>query len=68
MDRLEITTKLEVATDALRDILAPLGKLTRDAEASGGKLNGYAATLIRDPIYLQQIAREALEKIGDPTT
>ena len=55
--------KLEIAIQALEDICNPLGCLQRDLK-DGERLNSMAVQVIKDPYYLQGIAKEALKKIG----
>jgi len=54
--------KLEIAMQALEDICNPLGALERNLK-EGEKLNGLAVQIIKDPYYLQGIAKKALEII-----
>lgn len=50
--------------EALRDILNPLGRLQRMAEASGGRLDGAAYTIAHSLTFLQGIASAALAQTG----
>jgi len=54
--------KLEIAMQALEDICNPLGALERNLK-EGEKLNGLAVQIIKDPYYLQGIAKEAIARI-----
>ena len=54
--------KLEIATQALEDICNPLGALQRNLK-EGERLNGLAVQIIKDPYYLQSIAKEAIARI-----
>jgi len=54
--------KLEIAMQALEDICNPLGALERKIK-EGEKLNGLAVQIIKDPYYLQSIAKEAIARI-----
>ena len=58
--------KLEIATQALEDICNPLGALQREIK-EGERLNGLAVQIIKDPYYLQSIAKKALEIITKRT-
>ena len=58
--------KLEIATQALEDICNPLDALQRTLK-EGEKLNGLAVQIIKDPYYLQSIAKKALEIITKRT-
>ena len=51
---------------ALTDVCNPLGRLEREAEANGCVLNGSAAATAKNHIYLQEIAREALDYVKSP--
>jgi hypothetical protein len=53
---------------ALQDIVDPLGKLKRDAEAQGAKLSGMAYQIGNSQSYIQGIAKDALRpRIGHAT-
>lgn len=54
--------EIERLRGALGDILNPLGKLKREADASGAVLNGMAYSIANDPGFMQRIAREALQR------
>ena len=54
--------KLEIATQALEDICDPLGALQRKIK-EGEKLNCLAVQIIKDPYYLQSIAKKAIARI-----
>ena len=54
--------KLEIATQALEDICNPLDALQRNLK-EGERLNGLAVQIIKDPYYLQSIAKEAIARI-----
>jgi hypothetical protein len=56
--------QLEIAMQALADIVHPLDRLRRNRK-DGQRLNWMAAQLVRDPDYLQGIAREALRVIEE---
>lgn len=45
----------------LHDIVNPLGKLAREAEAKGVQLSGMAYSIANDLAFVQSIARQALE-------
>lgn len=51
-----------VLEQALRDIISPLGKLRRDADADGCVLNGSAAEICKDLYTMKVWAAEALAK------
>ena len=55
--------KLEILSQALKDIMYPLAALKRKLKEDE-ILNEYAAKLINDPNHLKSIAKEALRKIG----
>lgn len=59
-DRQRTRIERDVAYQALRDILHPVQYLERQAAAEGTKLAQNAASVIRDPAFLQSIAEEAL--------
>jgi len=56
--------QFEIVVQALEDIVRPLDRLRRNLK-DGQRLNGMAAQLVRDPDYLQGIAREALQVIKE---
>lgn len=46
--------------DALEDVVNPLGKIQRDADAQGARLSGMAYQISTDLNFVQGIARSAL--------
>ena len=59
-ERDSLRAAVERAEAALRDIVDPMARLRRDAEASGLVVNAMAGEVVRDAGYLQAIARSAL--------
>ena len=57
--------QLEIAIQALNDIIDPVNKLRRNLK-EGELLNGlFAIQIMKDPSYLRSIASNALLKIND---
>jgi hypothetical protein len=52
--------------EALRDILNPVGALQREADATGSQLNDRAYSIANSVSFLQDIARAALSRAGEP--
>ena len=55
--------QLEVAAQALWDILHPIAKIRREMKP-GYVLNGMAHQIATDPEHLRLIARDALRRMG----
>lgn len=53
--------------EALGDVVNPIGKLRRDAEADGSKLSGMAYSVANDIGFIQSIARAALNATSNAT-
>jgi hypothetical protein len=58
-----MTDALSIATQALEDIVNPLGYFKRYAQAQGRQLGGMAYTVANDIHTVQRIAQEALCEI-----
>lgn len=56
---------VEEAIRALEDIVNPLGRLQREADATGARLSGMAYSIANDLSFVQQIARQALAKLKE---
>lgn len=54
-------TKLEIATQALKDVADPLMAMRRHAESQGATLSGMAHSICNDPYHIKKIAKEALD-------
>jgi hypothetical protein len=52
--------EIERLTQALQDVLNPLGKIVRAAEARNAELSGQAYGIANSLSYVQGIARDAL--------
>jgi hypothetical protein len=64
-DETEIIGPLDIAIQALKDILNPIAALYRDSKAGGYTLDGrMAVDLSRNAEYLKDIARDALRELG----
>jgi hypothetical protein len=60
----EYIQKMNIAAQALRDIINPIGKIERELK-EGEQINGgYAVMLSKDPEHLRKIAKEALDKLS----
>lgn len=59
-DNAALKAKNEALVEALQDVVDPLGKLRRDAEAEGRQLNGWAYQIANDLAFVKDIARAAL--------
>ena len=55
--------KLQVCVQALRDVTDPLGRIKRDLR-EGEKFASSAIVIAQSPLFLQDIAKEALREIG----
>jgi hypothetical protein len=55
-----LIAELTTAREALADVVNPLGKVQRDAEAQGAQLSGMAYSIANSLSFVQDIARAAL--------
>ncbi|ODP39239.1 hypothetical protein [Sphingomonas turrisvirgatae] len=68
-DAAEALSQAQAREKALRagleDVVNPLGKLRREAEADGAQLCGLAYSIANDLNFVQQIARTPLSRMGE---
>jgi len=58
----EAADRLRKDLDALQSIANPVAAMQKEADAAGDKLDGLmAVTIAKDPHYLREIARKAIE-------
>lgn len=65
-DPKEIASLLDRYRWALEDVVSPMAKLQRDAEAEGARLNGMAYSIANNLGFVKSIARDALKPSQQP--
>jgi hypothetical protein len=56
----ELAAEVAFLRQALEDVVNPLGKIRRDADAQGYRLSGMAYSIANDLSFAQRIAQDAL--------